>query len=424
VKILFAGSPAIASRALEALAWLSLNDDRFQLVGVLTNPDTKRGRRDESEPTDVGVEAGRLEITTFSNTTGSKPLIDSIEEMARTIDIMVDVYNPIPSIFTTIIHTGSSITNSEMMANSSSIASRNINFVGPATNLTPNTGRVMSGSAATYTAPISRAPAVLRGVPLLKPEKLDEAARADIAVLKPDLLVSFAYGRIFGPKFLSLFPLGGINVHPSLLPKYRGATPIPAAILARDAETGVTIQRLALEMDAGDIIAQERFPLTGRETTRSLSEVAAVKGAELLIKVIRDLAMDKAVGRSQNDDEASYCGLIHSDDGLIDWSQSAADIDAKIRAYTPWPLCRTYHGKNIIYIIEGEPKAEAPAGTAPGTVLGIDRGLGILVQTGDGVLAVSRLQYAAKKALAWRDFLNGARDFIGSRLGGQEGNIT
>jgi methionyl-tRNA formyltransferase len=177
-------------------------------------------------------------------------------------------------------------------------------------------------------------------------------------------------------------------------------------------------------MDAGDILAQERFPLSGRETTLSLSRLAAAMGAELLPKVIQGLALDSLAGRRQNNDEATYCSLIGKDDGLIDWSLGAADIDARIRAYTPWPLCRTFHGEEPLYILEGEvPAGGVPAAHAkallPGTVLGIDRGLGILIQTGDGVLAVSRLQYAAKKALAWRDFLNGARDFIGARLTGR-----
>ncbi|MFP3043148.1 methionyl-tRNA formyltransferase [Treponema primitia] len=329
MRILFAGSPVIAVPSLEALARLSLEDARFRLVGVLTNPDTKRGRRGDPEPTDIGAAADRL-----------------------------------------------------------------------------------SGDFAGIPAPVQ-----------FKPEKPDGAVREAVAALKPDLLVSFAYGHIFGPRFLSLFPLGGINVHPSLLPKYRGATPIPAAILGRDRETGVTIQRLAPEMDAGDILAQERFPLNGRETTLSLSRIAAEKGAELLLTALHDLALDSAAGRRQNNDEATYCSIISKEDGLIDWSQGAAEIDAKIRAYTPWPLCRTFHGEEPLYILEGglpeEPvQAENAGPLLPGTVLGIDRNSGILVQTGDGVFAVQRLQYAAKKALAWRDFLNGARDFIGARLTG------
>jgi methionyl-tRNA formyltransferase len=256
-----------------------------------------------------------------------------------------------------------------------------------------------------------------------------------VAALEPDLLASFAYGRIFGLRFLGLFPLGGINVHPSLLPRHRGATPIPAAILARDRETGVSVQRLALEMDAGDILTQERIPLSGRETTLSLSAIAAEKGAELLVKTLGDIELDKAAGTRQNDAEATYCSVIGKDDGLIDWSEGAEEIDAKIRAYTPWPLCWTVHRGRGLYILEGSPYRAPPPRTqpgdppqggtaAPGTVLGTDGDFGILVQAGDGMLAVSRLQYAGKKALPWRDFLNGARDFVGSRLAGQDKGIS
>jgi methionyl-tRNA formyltransferase len=325
VKILFAGSPAIAVPSLEALARLCQENGAFRVVGLLTNPDARRGRGGKTVPTDVAAAANRLR----------------------------------PS-------------------------------------------------------PVQ-----------LKPERLDARVREAVVSLEPDLLVSFAYGHIFGPRFLSLFPLGGINAHPSLLPRHRGATPIPAAILARDRETGVSIQRLALKMDAGDILAQERIPLHGRETALSLGVIAAEKGAELLIRVIRDMELDKAAGTRQNDADATYCSIIGKDDGLIDWSQGAVELDAKIRAYTPWPLCWTTHGERRLYILEGFPyragAVDLPCdGTvAPGTVTGIDGDSGILVQTGNGVLALTRLQYAAKKALPWRDFLNGARDFVGSRLIGQ-----
>jgi methionyl-tRNA formyltransferase len=321
VKILFAGSPAIAVPSLEALDRLCLEESAFRLVGLLTNPDAPRGRHGRSEPTDVAAAALRLR------------------------------------------------------------------------------------SAAA----------------LLKPERIDGAVRDAVAALAPDLLVSFAYGHIFGPRFLSLFPLGGINVHPSLLPRHRGAAPIPAAILGRDRETGVSIQRLALRMDSGDVLAQERIPLNGRETALSLGAVAAEKGAEMLVKALRDIEQGRAAATQQNDEEATYCSIIGKDDGLIDWSEGAAELDAKIRAYTPWPLCRTTHRGQRLYILEASPYGGAAlpdsGGAAPGTVLGTDRG--ILVLTGKGVLAISRLQYATKKALPWRDFLNGAGDFVGSLLEGQ-----
>ena len=121
--------------------------------------------------------------------------------------------------------------------------------------------------------------AAAHSIPLLKPEKLDSVAREQAAALNADLLVSFAYGKIFGPQFLALFPLGGINIHPSLLPKYRGAAPIPAAILSRETVTGITIQQLAAEMDSGDILIQETVPLSGRETAAGLSDIMAKKAA-------------------------------------------------------------------------------------------------------------------------------------------------
>jgi methionyl-tRNA formyltransferase len=327
MKVLFAGSPAIAVPALEALVALgSVNSNAngsangsadFELAGVLTNPDSARGRHGKPEPTEVGAAAERF----------------------------------------------------------------------------------------------------AQGISVLKPVKLDAEAREQTAALKADLLVSFAYGRIFGPKFLALFPLGGINIHPSLLPQYRGPTPIPAAILNRDHETGITIQHLAPEMDSGDILMQERLTLNGRETAASLGGIMAQKAAKLLPETLKGLAAGSLRGTPQNHGEASYCSLIAKEEGLIDWSKSAREIDARIRAFDPWPLCWTQHGGQQLFILKAEP-LDAPAQPeTAGLVLGIDKQRGILVQTGEGVLAVTELQYRAKKALEWRAFLNGARNFAGSRLG-------
>jgi methionyl-tRNA formyltransferase len=257
---------------------------------------------------------------------------------------------------------------------------------------------------------------------IIKAPKLDAGIRSVIAALRPDLLVSFAYGRIFGPKFLGLFPLGGINIHPSLLPKYRGAAPIPAAILHREAETGISIQRLATEMDSGDILIQEKIPLDGRETTGTFSVKAAEKAAALLVETLKALREGTLRGRPQNHREASYCSILSKGDGRIDWTLGAADIDARIRAFTPWPLCWTTLGEQTLFILEAFPGGGPPGGEnsgprKPGTVLGVDKQRGILVQTGEGVLVVTRLQYQAKKALGWRAFIQGARGFLDSRLG-------
>ena len=322
MRILYAGSPAIAVPVLEAL----YKTKDIELIGVLTNPDTPRGRHGTPVPTDVGEAALRLGLTT------------------------------------------------------------------------------------------------------LKPEKLETLVREQVSALKPDLLVSFAYGRIFGPKFLSLFPFGGINIHPSLLPKFRGPTPIQAAILNRETVTGITVQTLLKEMDSGDILAQEQLQLNGKETNGSLSEIAAVKAAEMLPDIIKKInncvsGNDNIdFGKPQNHNEATYCKLISKEDGFIDWCESAVNIEAKIRAFNPWPLCRTIHdGRELILLkadvlSENEPVDLPQNKNLPGMVLGSNKNNGILIQTGDGILAVTELQYQAKKALFWRDFLNGARDFAGSQL--------
>jgi len=265
---------------------------------------------------------------------------------------------------------------------------------------------------------------------ILKPEKLDSAVRDNITLLKPDLLVSFAYGKIFGPRFLSLFPLGGINIHPSLLPKYRGPTPIPAAIINRNTMTGITIQKLAAEMDSGDILVQEIVPLDGSETTLSLSETMAQKAAVLLPGLLDEISAGTVQAREQDHASATYCSLIEKKDGIINWNLSAAEIDAQIRAYTPWPLCWTKHGELELYILKATPHSSllipnsslTPHSSfliphSPGRVLGKDNNKGILIQTGDGILVVSELQYRSKKALEWKAFLNGARNFIETQLG-------
>jgi methionyl-tRNA formyltransferase len=294
-----------------------------------------------------------------------------------------------------------------------------VDMAGVLTN--PDAPRGRNGLAAPTDAGTAAAGLVRRSMetggknfPILKPLMLDSAVRRQIATLKPDLLVSFAYGKIFGPKFLSLFPAGGINIHPSLLPKYRGPTPVQAVILNMESVTGITVQKLAPEMDRGDILAQETVQLTGRETAAVLSELMAKKAAYMLPVVIREIAAKKIIGTAQNHGDATYCRLIKRKDGFIDWNKSAAQIDAQIRAFDPWPLSWTTHNNRELFILEAEAMAGEKSDKA-GLVLGTDKG--ILIQTGEGILVVRKLQYQTKKALIWRDFLNGARNFTGIKLG-------
>lgn len=267
----------------------------------------------------------------------------------------------------------------------------------------------------------ARTPVALKaaelGIPVLTFERLGAEARTAIEALHPDLLVSFAYGRFFGPRFMALFPMSGINIHPSLLPRHRGASPIPAAILARDRETGVSIQAIAPELDSGDLYIVGRIALDGRETTATLSETAARLGADLLADLLPKLASGGVRPRPQ-EGEPSFCTVIGKDEGLIDWEASSLDIDARVRAFDPWPGAFTWLGNSRLAILEAEPfPLEAPTGVQPGTIVALDKSKGIMVQTGEGLLALRRLQLQTKKALPWRDFANGVRDLPGTILG-------
>lgn len=263
------------------------------------------------------------------------------------------------------------------------------------------------------------------GLHLLQPARLDAAAIEEVRELRPDLLVVAAFGRIFRSEFLAIFPCGGINVHPSLLPRHRGPSPISAAILAGDHDTGVTIQNIAQRFDTGDILAQRVVALRGDETTGILTESLSRIGAELLGEVLSTLQTGLVpVGQPQDEHEATYCRLVGKEAGRVDWNEPAALIERKVRAYDPWPRAdTTWKGSSLLLLktavypdtFTGVAGAEA---AQPGSVLAADRQRGLLVRTGDGILAVERLQLQFKKPLDWRSFLNGHPDFVGTRLGG------
>jgi len=257
-------------------------------------------------------------------------------------------------------------------------------------------------------------------VPILQPETLRGHARREVAPLAPDVLACFAYGRIFGPRFLGLFPRGGLNVHPSLLPRHRGPAPIPAAILAGDVETGVTIQELALEMDAGGIIAQERIPLTGTETTASLGETVAPVGGRLLVDVLDRMERGEARAVPQDPARATYTRLVQKEDGRIEWREPAQTIDRMVRAYIPWPKAFTTWAGERLNILEATPvdRSATDGEARPGRVLRVDTENGVLVETGNGLLALRKLQLQSRKPLEWRSFLNGVDGFLGAVLGG------
>lgn len=265
--------------------------------------------------------------------------------------------------------------------------------------------------------------ALEKKIPVFTPEHLNAQAREEINKISPDMLVCFAYGHIFGPKFLEMFKYGGMNLHPSLLPKYRGCTPVNAAILNRDTETAATIQTLSLKMDEGDILAQTKISLNGTETAESLLNNSAELGAKLFCEVLKKISIEGKVpqGLSQNG-VSSYTSIITKENAKIDWCKSAKTIEAEIRAYYPdpssWTMETVGSNKQPLKILGAAfiEDDSAYKSEVPGKVVLFDKQNGILVKTGDGLLAVKLLQRQGKKAMNYKDFMNGARDFIGTVL--------
>lgn len=258
------------------------------------------------------------------------------------------------------------------------------------------------------------------GIPIFAFDHLKEEARNAVSVLKADLLVSFDFGRIFGPKFLGLFPLGGINLHPSALPKYRGCTPVPAAILNGDKEIGVCVQTLALKTDEGDILANTKIALDGTETTGSLMDgdgktskitEAGTKLLEETFEKIIETGKVEGVPQDKNQ-ESSYTEFIKKEDGIIDWNETADKIDRKIRAYFPWPLCSTTSNGIKLSIIKAK-ISDKITSEKPGTILPYQKSAGIEIACGNGsVLCITELQWQGKKAMDYKSFMNGARNFV------------
>ncbi len=298
----------------------------------------------------------------------------------------------------------------------------NSRLVGAITPPAKRQGRSMKikdSSLASYVRALKTDGTLQESFPIFEKESIDEDLMEKVASLDADLLVCFAYGKIFPAKFISLFKRGGINIHPSLLPKWRGASPIPSAMYAGDFRTGVSIQTIKQKMDCGDILLQRSFTI---EKGESADEVLSDKVAKLSAQMVKDVLEDfeaKLKGATpQNEAEASYSHLLKKCDGLIDWQRSATEIEWQINAFNSWPGTYTFCNGKKLNIIEGHAllEKEAPCGVAPGTVLGKDEKEGILVLTGSGILCVTKLQWETKKVLGWKDFLNGAHLFLGSRL--------
>lgn len=265
-----------------------------------------------------------------------------------------------------------------------------------------------SGRGRRLTPPPVRVAADELGLVSMQPETLrDESAIELIRSVHPDMLVVVAYGEILRRAVLSLAPHGCLNVHPSLLPAYRGATPIPAAILHGDNEAGVSIIKLIAALDAGPIVAQHAVSLDQTETSGELSDRLADLAAEVLPETMLAYASGDLVPLEQDNERATYTREWTSEDAHIDWSQPARRIEQLIRASDPWPIAWTQFRGERLRILRGAPAESDTEDALPGSMALVDRKL--LVQCGDGALQITQVQPAGRRAMNALDWWRGLR---------------
>jgi methionyl-tRNA formyltransferase len=290
--------------------------------------------------------------------------------------------------------------------------------------------------------------ALQRDLPLYQPRSLrTPEAMAQLARWAPDVIVVVSFGQLLSQDVLDLPPYGCLNVHASLLPRWRGAAPVAAAILAGDEVTGATIMKLDAGMDTGPILAQREEPIRADDTRVTLMERLSYLGAELLAETLPAYLTGDLQPEPQSEG-ATFAHRLRKEDGQLDWSQPAVHLDRRIRAFTPWPGTFTFWRGRRLKVLEASPLPhwtgdaspgtvvevddDSPSGAThlPGTVVGLDDGsppgathfgsashLQAVVATGKGALRLERVQLAGKRAMAMEPFLRGHQDFVGSQLG-------
>jgi len=265
------------------------------------------------------------------------------------------------------------------------------------------------------------------GVEVIAPDDVNsEASRTQLAALRPDLFVVCDYGQILSPETLGVPPLGGINLHGSLLPKYRGAAPVQWSVLQGDAETGVTVIHMTPKLDGGPCLVAEATPIDDDETAEQLEPRLSQLGVEPVHQAIRMLeSWDRTstMGTLQDASQSSRAPRLRKSDGNIQWSQSAQQIRNQIRAFKPWPGSYTHWkktgGDSIRLIIDQTTQIAEPTDgddVEPGTITKIDQ-QGLHVSTGAGTLVIKSLQPAGKRAMDVDAFLRGHPVAVGDRLG-------
>lgn len=253
------------------------------------------------------------------------------------------------------------------------------------------------------------------GVEVYSPEKIgSEESVETIKTMAPDLIVVVAYGQYIPSSVLNIPTHKAINLHPSLLPKYRGASPIQFAVLNGDKITGVTILYVSKEMDAGDILLQKQMPIDEEDTSETLGQKLAGQGAELLLEAIDLIRKGEECPIPQNHDEATMTMRIRKEDARIDWSLPAKQIQDQVRGYQPWPVAHTQLPDGTLLKLFDTVLDEDISGE-PGTVVRLEND-GPVIAAGDGALLLKHVQPAGKKPMSGRDFLNGYSLSVGECL--------
>lgn len=251
--------------------------------------------------------------------------------------------------------------------------------------------------------------ALTHSIPVFQPEKLNADARTTLLALAPDLLIVMAYGHILKKSLLDAIPLGTWNLHTSLLPKFRGASPIQSAIAAGESETGVTLMQIEPRMDAGAIVAQKRTVISTAETGATLYEKLSVLSGEILHEALPSLLHGTVTLTPQSEEAATYCQKLSKEDAWLDFHKDAATLSYQIRAFQPWPgACCAYGDEHPVTIKIGSAQVAAHAAIAetPGTIIQASP-KGIFVSCANSVLELLTLQRPGGKMLPAPDFLNG-----------------
>ncbi|MEZ8736956.1 methionyl-tRNA formyltransferase [Vibrio sp. 10N.261.51.A3] len=259
--------------------------------------------------------------------------------------------------------------------------------------------------------------ALENNIPVYQPENFKSGeAKQELAELNADIMVVVAYGLLLPQVVLDTPRLGCINVHGSILPRWRGAAPIQRSIWAGDKETGVTIMQMDIGLDTGDMLSIATLPIEATDTSASMYEKLAGLGPDALVECLADIASGKAVAEKQDDELANYAKKLSKEEARINWSDEAAHIERCVRAFNPWPMSHFEAAENSIKVWQSR-VAEQTSDKPAGTILQADK-TGIYVATGQGVLVLEQLQVPGKKAMSVQDILNSRASWfeVGTQL--------